>query len=225
MHRCSGACTTPIRVQRNQYWLAYSPDHRQALWVCETISKDELSGGATRKSSFPLDPLVPRAYQTSSGAYTNSGYDRGHLAAAANQEHSQTAQNETFYVSNISPQDPKFNRGIWRALEAWTRTWVKAHTSAYVVSGPLFLGPTAMVQDIVVPSHYFKILVAKKGTGWRSIAFVLDNKEYDKPYQFDQAVKSIDWIEENGKLDLMPTLSMTKAKVLESVPAKFEDWK
>ena len=225
VHQCSSACTSPVRVQRTQYWLDYSPDQRQALWVCETISKGELEGAAKRKNSFPLDPFIARTYQTSSAAYTNSGYDRGHLAAAGNQKYSQLFQNETFYISNISPQHPKFNRGIWKVLEDWTRGVVTKHGSAFVISGPLFLGPTESVRNIVVPSHFFKILVAKKGTEYRSIAFVLENRSYDKPYQYDQLVKSVDWIEEKAGLDIMPTLTLTKAKQLESKAARYEDWK
>ena len=108
-------------VERNGYVLSYNETCEQPNWVMYTLtSEDLIKGDATRKNYFKSD----RSFETlsaSSSDYTRSGYDRGHLKPAADESNNQAQMDETFYMSNISPQLPGFNRGIWKKLENYVR--------------------------------------------------------------------------------------------------------
>jgi len=58
-----------------------------------------------------------------SGDYSGNGYDRGYLCPTGDMKLNLTSMSETFYMSNMSPQNPSFNRGIWETLESRVRTW------------------------------------------------------------------------------------------------------
>ena len=75
-----------------------------------------------RKNDFRIDPVVKTVSATPAD-YRNSGYDRGHLCPAGDMAFSEIAMSESFYMSNISPQVPSFNRGIWKTLEQKVRDW------------------------------------------------------------------------------------------------------
>lgn len=220
-------CTAPILVKRDQYTLAYWPTTRTPLWVCESIDPKELVGNAKRIASFKIDPQVPRSYQTGSLAYLKQGYDKGHMAPAANQEWNQTYQNETFYMTNMAPQLPRFNRGIWKGLETWVRSWVSKRGFAYVISGPLFLGKPRLMGSVRVPSHFFKVVVSKRGTKtWHVLAFVLNHRDYGKaPYKWTPFVRSVRWVEKRTHLDLLPHLRKGRSLKLETKAANFKLWR
>ena len=53
-------------------------------------------------------------FRTSNDDYAATGYDRGHLAAAANWRHNPTMMQSTFSLLNVSPQvGVGFNRDYW----------------------------------------------------------------------------------------------------------------
>lgn len=216
----------PIIVQRDQYTLAYDPDKRVPVWVCETVSANELTGPAERKSNHPMDPLIGRQYQSSSATYTGWGYDRGHLIPAANQLWNQKYSDETFYMSNVAPMSAKFNRGVWRQFEDWIRKWVMKNGDAYVITGTINTAPhelrVVLKEEVEVPTHFYKILVSKG----RAIGFVFNVESvYKAPYDWQAQVVAIDLIEEMTNLDFMPLLTMKKETELERVGADFSQWK
>ena len=222
VYRCPAhrPCTAPVVVQRAQYELGYSPDRGVPLWVCETVDPGELQGTAERKGSFSLDPLIPRAYQGSPDVYTGKGYHRGHLAAAANQKWDQHSMDQTFYISNAAPMEPEFNRsgGAWYKLEQWVRALaVKYNERVYVISGPSFFtwrsplskgqSTEGEIQEIHVPSHYWKVVVAKRGTKeWQVLAFTVENESKGYSGNLLDRINSVDNIEQITGLDLLPHL-------------------
>jgi len=224
-------------VTRDQYSLGYSYWYDSALWACETITRTELHGTAKRKSSFSLDPALSKYMQTKSSQYTNSGYDRAHIVAATNQLWSQPHMDQTFYMTNVTPMRPSFNRGIWRQFEQWVRDWVTAHGDAYTITGAVFLSSPLYElgfehlhndsDNAFVPSHFYKILVSKRGTtSWHAIAFLFDHKfEHKAPYDWKDYVISIRKLEVMTQLDFMPSLSTTNWKRMEADEANFDLWR
>ena len=106
-------------VKHKYYTLSYNEDCEQANWVAYKLTSDMVLGHAVRKNNFKEDPDV----ETGSAKlidYKGSGYDRGHLCPAAAMKISNQAMSESFYMSNMSPQVPGFNRGKWKSLEAKT---------------------------------------------------------------------------------------------------------
>lgn len=162
-------------IHHSAYSLEYNEEQEQAHWVFYELTREELNGTYGRSDNFKSDPWVSTG---SAGPkdYTYSGYDRGHLASAADMAFSETAMSESFYMSNMSPQDPSFNRGIWKQLEEQVRAWAYEDGNLYVVSGPLFLeGSGRLSSGVGVPSHFFKLLLDWDGDEYRSIAFLLPN--------------------------------------------------
>ena len=94
-----------------------------------------------------------------SSDYTKSGYDRGHLCPAADMDFNPVAMEESFFMSNISPQAPEFNRGIWKDLETEVRNWAKKEKKIYVVTGPVFRDNKGTIGEdkVTVPGYFFKI--------------------------------------------------------------------
>ena len=121
-------------IRHQNYILAYDEDAEQAAWVTYELLASELDGRIKRANNFRPDIAVPSDSANLSD-YKGSGFDRGHLAPAADFTFSETAMSESFYLSNMSPQRPEFNRGIWKALETQVRSWTLEFSKVYVVTG------------------------------------------------------------------------------------------
>ena len=109
--------STTGQIIKHQYFtLSYSEPHEQAEWVYYKLTPQLINGTQSRTDNFRTDPMV-----TSGSAqlndYKGSGFDRGHLCPAADMKINRDAMSETFYMSNMSPQHPSFNRGIWKKLK------------------------------------------------------------------------------------------------------------
>ncbi len=117
-----------------------------------------------------------------SSDYTKSGYDRGHLCPAADMGFSPTSMEESFLMSNISPQAPDFNRGIWKELETEVRKWAKKEHQIYVVTGPVFKDNKGTIgaDKVLVPGYFFKIIYEETDEP-KIIAFVFPNRKSDRP--------------------------------------------
>lgn len=135
-------------IQRPAYTLQYSREKRNAIWVLEVImnpSSNSSNGNTTKadrtKSHFVEDRSIPEMWRSKLAEYKNTGYDRGHLVPAADSSNQQN-MNDTFYLTNVSPQVAiGFNRGYWAALERMIRSI--SHQAdfekLFVYTGPLFL--------------------------------------------------------------------------------------
>ena len=168
------------------YVLGYSYYFRQAKWALEIVDPD--NPDSNRLDNFRSDYRLPEMFRADLVDYSGSGYDRGHLIASANQRETVLQNSETFLLSNMSPQDPGFNRGIWKKLEGEVRRLDKKEgvLETYVICGPVFYFDQAVVSigadddnevTIPVPNAYFKsVLTENKSGALRMWSFVLPNK-------------------------------------------------
>ncbi|XP_047554621.1 endonuclease G, mitochondrial isoform X2 [Lutra lutra] len=125
---------------RESYVLCYDPRTRCALWVVEQLRPERLRGDGDRSScDFREDDSVHAYHRATNADYRGSGFDRGHLAAAANHRWSQKAMEDTFYLSNVAPQVPHLNQNAWNNLEKYSRSLTRTYQNVYVCTGPLFL--------------------------------------------------------------------------------------
>ena len=172
------ACPLPLSgeeiISHNAYAFSYNEQHEQANWVAYILTKTHLGDGVERSNRFMEDPLVLSGTATNAD-YAKSGYDRGHLAPAADMSWSLEVMQESFYYSNMSPQLPGFNRGIWKKLEEQVRAWALQYDTLYVVTGPILEAglPSIGPNGVSVPKAYFKALIAPKQQ--KGIAFVMPN--------------------------------------------------
>ena len=108
-------------IDREGYSLGYIEYHEQPAWVTYKLTRTEATTKAAKRGDdFREDPSVPTGSATLAD-YRRSGYDRGHLAPAADMAFSSKTMSESFYMSNMSPQKPAFNRGCWKELEEQVR--------------------------------------------------------------------------------------------------------
>ncbi|MBV5349132.1 DNA/RNA non-specific endonuclease, partial [bacterium] len=145
-------------IKHTYYSLAYSEENEQAFWVFYQLSSDNL-GNQDRTDDFRADPAV-NSGSASLIDYKGSGYDRGHLCPAADMTQNKTSMSETFFLSNMSPQTPGFNRGIWSTLEEKVRAWANQYSKIYVVTGPIFKDNLAVIGEnkVTVPGYYYKVI-------------------------------------------------------------------
>ena len=101
------------KVSYNQTWCIPN-------WVAYELTKIEVEGQFPRRGSFCPDPYV-KGYSAETSDYSNSGYDRGHMAPAADMKWSEKVMLESFYLTNICPQNKNLNSGLWLALEERAR--------------------------------------------------------------------------------------------------------
>lgn len=125
---------------RESYVTSYDPRTRTASWVIERLSPASLTGPSDRKlCEFKEDDSVHVYHRATNADYRGSGFDRGHLAAAANHKWSQKAMDDTFYLSNVAPQNPNLNQNTWNNLEKLCRSLTRNYLNVYVCTGPLYL--------------------------------------------------------------------------------------
>jgi endonuclease G len=199
------ASTTGALVRHTYYALSYDEDHEQAEWVAYEITRDRLNENwAERPNTFRPDSDV-RTESATPRDYSGSGYDKGHLCPAADMAFNEAAIDESFLMSNMSPQVPAFNGGIWRELEECARDWGRKFERVYVATGPVLsqtpLGAIGF-SKVTVPSAYYKVLYAPEQH--RAIAFILPNEMSTKPVM-DYAV-TIDAVENMTGIDFFPNL-------------------
>lgn len=150
----------PVEICRSRYLLSFDPETRLARWVMQRLDKDALTGPAERrKSRFIPDPALPEAAQAALADYRGSGYDRGHLAPAADFKADQGAMDESFYLTNVAPQVGNgFNRHLWARLEAAVRARARDGGEVFVVTGPVVVEGGAAIGGgrVAVPAAFFK---------------------------------------------------------------------
>ncbi len=215
--------TTKSVVAHDYFTLSYAEKYEQPEWVAYELSKSNLQGEKhDRHNRFKSDPLV-KTGSAKPGDYTRSGYDRGHLAAAADMAFSSDAMKQSFFMSNISPQEPSFNRGIWRELEEQTRDWCKDNEHFYVVVGPILTqrAKKRIGEDkgLAVPRSYYKVLLDLKSKDQKAVGFIMENKKSDQP--LTNYMVPVDSIETLTGIDFFPELPDDLENKLESKYSEF----
>ena len=175
--------------------LAYNETHEQASWVAYILTRADVEKGTVQRTdNFRPDTSISSG-SASLADYRGSGYDRGHLAPAGDMKWDLAAMSESFLMSNMSPQDPSFNRGIWRRLEEQVRRWAIEKDSIYVVTGPALgtVHSTIGENSVGVPSYYFKVVADLSPPDHSFIAFLLPNRgSRESLYQYAVTVDSLE---------------------------------
>lgn len=201
-------------ISHTGYSLLYNEKYKQANWVAYELTKEETNKIVERSNKFISDPKV-RSVNAFDKDYKASGYDRGHLAPAGDMGWSATSMIESFYYSNMSPQLPGFNRGIWKKLEELVRTWAIENKAVYVVTGPVLAKglPTIGYNKIAVPNYYYKVILDYQKPNIKGIGFILPN-ESSKSLLQNYAV-SIDSVEKVTGVDFFYLLKDQEEDLIE----------
>lgn len=200
---------------RTGYAVAYSNNYKNPIYVAEHVSKDRI-GDEPRTEDFRPDMDVKPEYRATLQDYTGSGYDRGHMSPAANNGANKQAMSESFLLSNMVPQNPGNNRGIWKQLEVYVRDWVVSGEDLYVIQGVIFdEGHKVIGKDLAVPTRLFKVVVDP--TNKKMIAFLFPNEKLEVKDLPKYAV-SIQKIEQETKINFSPMIPADIAPLETSDP-------
>lgn len=188
-------------------------------WVFEKVSYSLLQGATLeRPGSYPKDPEYP---DLKAKAYEASGYDHGHLAPAADFKRDPTLYEESFYMTNMSPQHGCFNQKGWCLLESNVRDWAEKFPGSefYIFSGSIISEDTndwLCIGDVTVtvPTAFFKVVAERKnGKFVKGVGFVMANGDVDGT-DVESTRTTIDEIERVTGLNFFPSLTpAVEAKV------------
>lgn len=194
-----------VIIEHTGFRLVYSEKHEQAKWVAYEFTKAENIKKVDRTDDFRPDPKVLTGSATSTD-YKGSGFDRGHLAPAGDLSWSAEAMSCSFFYSNMSPQTPSFNRGIWKKLEEQVRDWAKSYDTIYVVTGPVLEDslPTIGENMVSIPKYYYKVILEYKSNSTKAIGFILPNEK--SPFPLNNFIVSIDSVEQMTGIDFFHQL-------------------
>ena len=229
-------------IEHSAYTVLYSYNLLMPIWVSWHLDASD-SGDFPRPSRFSPDPDLPEEYQVSHDDYTNSGFARGHMCPDADRNGNEEIQKETYYTTNIIPQNSSMNSGDWSQLEKALREYAANGYELYIVAGAVQGSTGGTDKDgkvlkewksekgdvtITVPSQIWKAFVIitqddskddleriKNGeTPVYASGIIMDNAPFDGSWT--DAVVSIDEIEELTGLDLFSALPDTIETELES---------
>ena len=220
------------KTQRN-FTCLYDPEMFASYWVAYPLCYDHINGSG-RSDQWAYDPDVPSSKQTNCTAgaygvyletenYTSNYYSRGHQIANADRNGVDGMCDQTYYMTNITPQIQNgFNGGTWNNLETAVRGLTSSCDTVYVVTGSAFRKKTDGTESITtivntrdnkalpVPNYYWKALLKVMWSGGSvtaasAVGFWLPHQDLkDQDYQ-DYAV-SVDQIEAWTGFDLFANL-------------------
>ncbi|KAH7038184.1 uncharacterized protein B0I36DRAFT_315742 [Microdochium trichocladiopsis] len=207
---------------------------RNPHWVVEHITPASLAqrGGDRQHSTFLEDDGVPEKFRAKLKDYYRSGFDRGHQVPAADCKWSQKAMDETFFLTNMSPQVGEgFNRDYWAHFEDFCRRLTTRYPSVRIVTGPLYLPKRDPVDNkwyvkyemignppnVAVPTHFYKVIFAEDGRTGGNVAigaFVLPNAVIPNEKPITDFEVPLEAVERASGLEFATKLPMTRRRRL-----------
>jgi endonuclease G len=228
--------TVPIANERilvqGGYVMKHDDDLRTTLWVEYRLTAQNMidAEGNERVNCFRTDPRIPLAKTGSPADYVEPRFDQGHMVNDADMKYDLIEQVNSYVMSNMSPQECRFNRGIWLSLERLTRTWATDFDTIFVHSGAIFDRDGNSVRDsdsaavrmasnngnarVAVPNQYYRVILREDAGGeFKSIAFMLDHTNAAHGATSNAirpdvlaAVTTLETIEAKAGLQLFPNL-------------------
>ena len=193
-------------IQRTGYTLSYDAKNKTPKWVAWELTKEETRGNEERTNEFQPDPNVIGT-KVVTYDYSGSGYDRGHMAPAGDMKWSKKAMQESFYMSNICPQDHNLNTEDWNDLEMKSREWARRYGKVYIACGPIYKGiRNEYIGDhrVKVPDAFFKVILINAGNKQCALGFLFENEAGERP--LTEYLVSVDSIEKLTGLDFFSAL-------------------
>lgn len=202
-------------ISHTGYSFLFSNKDKQAFWIAYQLTSAETVKLYNRSDRFTPDKSV-KSGTANDNDYKGSGYDRGHLAPAADMGWSVKAMEESFYYSNMSPQKPSFNRGIWKQLEELTRDWAVQNKEIYIVTGGVLNDslPSIGKNKVSVPKYFYKVILDYSEPSIKGIGFIMPNESSKEPLQ--RYAVTIDSVERFTGINFFYQLPEDQEKVIES---------
>ena len=213
----SHTCSNDKTINHKYYDLCYNFKYKLSKWTSYTLTDQMLKGKTLRTNNFKPDPHLANAeLPATSNDYKYSGYDRGHLVPAGDMKVNLKAMNESFYMTNMAPQLPSFNRGVWKKLENQVRRIAKEEKIIHIVTGPIFNFKKHPTKDkkLSIPKQFYKIIYIEHKKFPKMIAFLLNNEKSGR--HIDEFIVTVDVIEKLTGIDFFHNLNSKLEANLES---------
>ena len=210
-------------ITHKGYTVSYNADWKIPNWVAYELTDVEVAGEEPRGKKFVPDPMVPKYESATTDDYKNSGWDRGHMAPAADMKWHPQAMKESFYLSNICPQNHNLNGGAWKDLEEQVRDLAAQKGKIYVICGPIVSEDyqTIGANKVVIPSAFFKVLLQEENGNIYTIGFIYENVAGRRP--MSTYARTVDEVEELTGIDFFPSLPDKIEKKVEA-EVDFTKW-
>ncbi len=205
------------------FCLEYDKEKHHSLWVAFRFDGNTRNKTVSRSDDpFQDDPKISSDQKIGNRGFGGI-YNRGHLCASADRLYSREANEQTFYMTNMSPQIGSFNQGYWITLEEFVQTKGRDSNFAdtlYVCKGGT-IGDKQILEyvtrpnglEVPVPKYYFMALLRVKNNTYSSIAFYMEHKEYGYTYkhhvsmaEMAKNVVTVDRLEELTGIDFFHNL-------------------
>lgn len=204
---------------RKGFLLAHDPQRKTPLWVVERMTRERLKAKLKRSDDFRPDTDLPHGKRAELSDYKGSGYDRGHMAPAADMAWDEQAMSESFYLSNMVPQaGAGMNRGIWAELEKRVRVWVQKRGELFVYSGPIYKDVERTIgrNRVAVPDSLYKVILDPVQK--EALALVMPNRPL-KTEDMPRFLVSVDEVERLTGLEFFSALPAEEQERIESIKA------
>lgn len=188
-------------VQHTDFSLSYSSTYKLAFWSAYELNPSDTVNNYERSTKYSKDDILTqnRINTATANDFKNSGYDRGHLTPANDMRYDYTTSLEVNVYSNIVPQNPSFNRGIWSSLENRVTNLTKKYKNIYIITGPILTSNMIKIGTVSVPEFYYKVLVVCNNGQYKGIGFIIPNKKcetltnYSVPINLIESLTGIDF--------------------------------
>jgi len=209
-------------IIKKNYAIHYRFDTKTAEYVVELPTIEKINGKSKRKDDFRPDTDIAKQHQSVLDDYAGEAYDRGHLVPAGDNTQNDDVMSESFFLSNMVPQVPNHNRGIWKQLETAVRIWVNEGKDIYVITGTFYNKEHKEIgKRVGVPDYMWKVIIDAKSK--KGIAFWFPNAPLPVE-DLPKYIVSIDEIEQKTGINFNPKMPEKLQKALESAKANPTDW-
>lgn len=202
-------------LKKHGFTIGFSKKHRHAYWVAYKLDCNETKGEIPRSNYFREDQILGK-YSPSTDDYYASGYDKGHLIPAADNKSDSLSMHDSFLMSNVSPQIPGFNRGLWKKLEEKVRDWACVYDSLYIITGAVLGSELTHLGNnkVAIPDYYYKSILVYNKSHQSMISYYL--YQYTKDDNLDNFIITTDSLESILGYDLFYNLNDSLEAELES---------
>lgn len=252
--------TSEFLLAQPDYLIWYDADLRTPLWAAEHLTAAQAAATPPRKGaheppiaearadSFRSDPRLTSQQKSTCADYKEPIFDQGHMVPNADLdfltagETISRSMDETFLMSNMTPQHCAFNRGPWQVLESLVRDWASQHADTWIITGAIFDrdGITGRDPDnvawrmkghsgdrrVAIPSQQYKIIVIRQESDWQSLALMLPNtdaliKGQDMKAYIEKAITNLAAIQQHTGIKFLEGLSVKESTSLWPVAGKW----
>ena len=208
-------------ISHTGFSFVFNDAHKQSDWAAYMLCRERLANPVTERTDiFRPDPAVKTGTATAAD-YRSSGYDRGHIVPSADMLWSETAMEESFFFSNISPQLATINRagGIWYKLEDLVRVWAEEYDTLYIVAGPaLKQGIRGSIgnNNVSVPEYFYKVILNYTSNRIEGIGFIMPHEKERSGNPVQNYAVTIDSVQNFTGINFFHKLPNAQEKYIES---------